>query len=309
MGRTRRKLIPQFVAKWREGFDDVHGTRTVREGEGWLKKYTAHRFYRFDRQTVANPIPRTRGISACCRHAPWMRCGSCASGTASEGPVRLDWLRAGGDPVPARTAHGRNHQVQFLEAVELRARRPSPASRRAPLRLATYLGVVTALLAFAYALWIVIKALLWGDPVAGYDDHVGGAADRRGAADRAGTDWRIPWPALHRIQSCARCTSSTRGARPAEYPRRHPLTKPSRWKETAMRTVRHLLEAKAPEVFAIAPDAPVIDAIRQMAEKHIGAVLVMDGHTAGRQSCPSATTRARSCCRDVRPRTPRCATS
>jgi glycosyltransferase involved in cell wall biosynthesis len=38
----------------------------------------------------------------------------------------------------------------------------------APLRLATYLGVLTALLAFAYASWIVAKALLWGDPVAGW---------------------------------------------------------------------------------------------------------------------------------------------
>lgn len=44
-----------------------------------------------------------------------------------------------------------------------------------------------------------------------------------------------------------------------------------------MRTVRQLLEAKAPEVFAIGPDAPVIDAIRLMAEKRIGAVLVMQG--------------------------------
>lgn len=44
-----------------------------------------------------------------------------------------------------------------------------------------------------------------------------------------------------------------------------------------MRTVRHLLESKAPEVFAIGPDAPVIDAIRLMAEKRIGAVLVMEG--------------------------------
>jgi len=43
-----------------------------------------------------------------------------------------------------------------------------------------------------------------------------------------------------------------------------------------MRTVRHLLEAKAPEVFAIGSDAPVLDAIRLMAEKRIGAVLVMD---------------------------------
>jgi CBS domain-containing protein len=50
----------------------------------------------------------------------------------------------------------------------------------------------------------------------------------------------------------------------------------------AMRTVRQLLEAKAPEVFAIGPDAPVIDAIRLMAEKRIGAVLVMRaGRLAG----------------------------
>ncbi len=44
-----------------------------------------------------------------------------------------------------------------------------------------------------------------------------------------------------------------------------------------MRTVRQLLASKASEIFAIGPDAPVIDAVRLMAEKGIGAVLVMDG--------------------------------
>jgi CBS domain-containing protein len=44
-----------------------------------------------------------------------------------------------------------------------------------------------------------------------------------------------------------------------------------------MRTVRQLLGAKTPEVFAVASDAPVIEAIRLMAQKGIGAVLVMDG--------------------------------
>jgi CBS domain-containing protein len=49
-----------------------------------------------------------------------------------------------------------------------------------------------------------------------------------------------------------------------------------------MRTVRQLLEAKAPEVFAIGPDAPVIDAVALMAEKRIGALLVMQaGRLAG----------------------------
>ena len=49
-----------------------------------------------------------------------------------------------------------------------------------------------------------------------------------------------------------------------------------------MRTVRQLLEGKAsgsspPEVFAVGPDEAVIEAIRLMAEKRIGAVLVMEG--------------------------------
>ena len=54
-----------------------------------------------------------------------------------------------------------------------------------------------------------------------------------------------------------------------------------------MRTVRQLLESKAsasgwPEVHAIGPDAPVLDAIRLMAERRIGALLVMEGaHMAG----------------------------
>ncbi len=44
-----------------------------------------------------------------------------------------------------------------------------------------------------------------------------------------------------------------------------------------MTTVRELLDGKSPEVHAVAPAAAVIDAIRLMAEKGIGAVLVMDG--------------------------------
>mgnify|MGYP003499496080 FL=1 len=44
-----------------------------------------------------------------------------------------------------------------------------------------------------------------------------------------------------------------------------------------MRTVRQLLEAKSPTIHAIRPEAPVLDAIRLMAEAHVGAVLVMDG--------------------------------
>ncbi len=49
-----------------------------------------------------------------------------------------------------------------------------------------------------------------------------------------------------------------------------------------MRTVRQLLESKTHDIHSIGPDAPVLDAVRLMADKRIGAVLVMQGqHLAG----------------------------
>ena len=44
-----------------------------------------------------------------------------------------------------------------------------------------------------------------------------------------------------------------------------------------MRTVRQLLEAKSPEVIAIGPDAPVLDAIRLMAERQDESVEILKG--------------------------------
>jgi CBS domain-containing protein len=44
-----------------------------------------------------------------------------------------------------------------------------------------------------------------------------------------------------------------------------------------MRQVRHLLEGKGNQVHAIGPDAPVLEAVQVMADKVIGALLVMRG--------------------------------
>lgn len=44
-----------------------------------------------------------------------------------------------------------------------------------------------------------------------------------------------------------------------------------------MLQVKHLLAEKGHDVHTIGPDAPVLDAIRSMAERHIGALLVMRG--------------------------------
>src|SRR3546814_19207157 len=60
-GQDPPELIPRFVEKWREGHDDVHGTRSSREGETWLKKATAHVFYRVMQRLSKTPIPTDTG--------------------------------------------------------------------------------------------------------------------------------------------------------------------------------------------------------------------------------------------------------
>jgi CBS domain-containing protein len=44
-----------------------------------------------------------------------------------------------------------------------------------------------------------------------------------------------------------------------------------------MRQVKHLLDRKGSDIFAIAPEAPVLEAIKHMAERGVGALLVMRG--------------------------------
>ena len=44
-----------------------------------------------------------------------------------------------------------------------------------------------------------------------------------------------------------------------------------------MTTVRHLLDQKGRALFSIEPEDPVLEAIRMMADRHVGALLVMRG--------------------------------
>lgn len=46
-----------------------------------------------------------------------------------------------------------------------------------------------------------------------------------------------------------------------------------------MRQVRHLLQSKGNAVYAVAPETPVLEALRHMAEAGVGALLVMRGET------------------------------
>jgi CBS domain-containing protein len=51
---------------------------------------------------------------------------------------------------------------------------------------------------------------------------------------------------------------------------------PRNAKEVVMTMLSQLLEAKGREVYSVAPGASVLEAIRQMAERHIGALVVLE---------------------------------
>jgi dolichol-phosphate mannosyltransferase len=55
------EVIPQMIAKWREGYDVVYGVRTQREGENWFKKFTAMAFYRLIHRITSVKIPLDTG--------------------------------------------------------------------------------------------------------------------------------------------------------------------------------------------------------------------------------------------------------
>jgi len=55
------EVIPTMVAKWREGFDVVYGQRARREGETFMKKATASLFYRLMRGLTHFAIPVDTG--------------------------------------------------------------------------------------------------------------------------------------------------------------------------------------------------------------------------------------------------------
>ena len=167
-GQDPPELIPRFVAKWREGFDDVHGTRSAREGEGWIKRATAHVFYRVIGRLSKTPVPADTGdfrllspraLAALRELRERHRFMKGLFGWVGFNQVAIPYQR---EPrLAGRSKFGFWKLWNFaLEGIT--------SFSTAPLRAATYLGVATAFVAFVYGAWIIAKALLWGDPVAGW---------------------------------------------------------------------------------------------------------------------------------------------
>src|SRR5688572_2771365 len=55
------ELIPQFVAKWREGFDMVIGVRSKRDEEGFVRRTLSRSYYKVMRSMTSVEIPANAG--------------------------------------------------------------------------------------------------------------------------------------------------------------------------------------------------------------------------------------------------------
>ncbi len=166
------ELIPQLIKEWENGFDDVYARRRNRAGETWFKKMSAHWYYRILRKFSDIDIPADVGdfrlldrqaVEALCSLREKQRY---TKGLFSWIGFNKKELLFDRDP----RAVG-NSKMNFLKLFGLAVDGITSFSV-APLRLASILGLVISSVAFVYLLFVIVKTLLFGDPVAGYPSMI-----------------------------------------------------------------------------------------------------------------------------------------
>ena len=167
-GQDPPELLPEFVARWLGGADVVYGLRRSRAGESWLKRASAHVFYRVINRLSDTAIPADTGdfrlvsrrvLEALRSLRERQRFMKGLFAWVGYPQVAVPYERA------ARIAGSSKFNYWRLWNFALEG---ITGFSTLPLRVATYIGVASALLAFGYGAWIVAKTLLWGDPVQGW---------------------------------------------------------------------------------------------------------------------------------------------
>ncbi|KAB2898529.1 MAG: glycosyltransferase family 2 protein [Dokdonella sp.] len=162
------ELIATFVAHWREGYDVVYGTRASRAGESRFKKFTAAAFYRVMERLSATPIPRDTGdfrllsrraLDALAQVRERQRFMKGLFTWVGYRQLSIVYHRDARHAGTSKWSYWRlwNFALDGITSFS-----------GAPLKLATYIGLLASLAAFLFGLWVLGKALLLGDPVRGY---------------------------------------------------------------------------------------------------------------------------------------------
>lgn len=167
-GQDPPELIPEFVALWQQGYDNVYGTRLARDGESWLKRSTAAAFYRVIGRLSKTPIPADTGDFRLLSPRALQALGQLRERHRFMKGL-FGWVGFRRKALPYRRHARLVGQSKFgLWKLWNFALEGITGFSTAPLRVTTYLGLLTASVAFVFAVWVVAKAALYGDRVAGW---------------------------------------------------------------------------------------------------------------------------------------------
>lgn len=167
-GQDPPELIPEFVALWQQGYDNVYGTRLVRDGESWLKRSTAKAFYRVIGRLSKTPIPADTGDFRLLSPRALQALGQLRERHRFMKGL-FGWVGFRRKALPYHR-HARlvgESKFGFWRLWNF-ALEGITGFSTAPLRVTTYLGLAAATFAFVFALVVVSKAALYGDRVAGW---------------------------------------------------------------------------------------------------------------------------------------------
>jgi glycosyltransferase involved in cell wall biosynthesis len=156
------EVIPEMVRLWHAGHDVVYAQRQSRDGESWLKKATAHCFYRLIDRVAHVRVPRDTGdFRLLSRRAVQALRQLKEQHRFMKG--LFSWVGFSQIALPYRRDARYAGVTKWNFAIE-----GITSFTTAPLRFATYVGLGTAALAFSYAAIVFWRALMHGDPVRGY---------------------------------------------------------------------------------------------------------------------------------------------
>ena len=154
------EVIPQMIAKWREGFDVVYGKRLKREGDSFFKKFTAKIFYRTLNKLTDTEIPVDTGDF---RLIDRKVCDALKNNISEKNRyVRgiISWLGFKSAPVEfvrekrfaGTTKYPLKKMLKFASDAIM-------SFSLKPLKLATYLGVGISIASFIYMVVLIILKL------------------------------------------------------------------------------------------------------------------------------------------------------
>jgi glycosyltransferase involved in cell wall biosynthesis len=162
------ELIPALVAQWRGGYDVVYATRSARAGETRLKRFTAAAFYRAMERLSDTTLPRDTGdFRLLSRRALDALVQLRERQRFMKGLFAWIGYRQTAVHYQREPRQGGRSKWSYWRLIQFAIEGITSFST-APLRLATWVGLGSSLLAFVYGLWVLTKVLIWGDPVRGY---------------------------------------------------------------------------------------------------------------------------------------------